>query len=363
MPTRIVVLGAGVSGLTTAYLLSQDPDNEITVLAKHMPGDYDIEYASPWAGANYMPVGKKGSHHHAWERDTWPALQEITEKYPEAGIHFLDAIIYNRKKDQETATGQWFAELVQPNPWYKDVVPDFRELPQSQLRPEMDNGQQFRSVCINTAVYLPWLVGQCTKKGTVFKRAVLKHVADAANAHHSGIKADAVVNCTGLSSKFLGGVCDEKLLPARGQIVVVRNDPGPMIGVSGTDDGEDEALYIMTRAAGGGTILGGSYQKHNWDPLPDANLANRIMKRAIDIAPQLVKEGQGIEGLDIIRHGVGLRPLREGGPRVEKDEVARVKVVHNYGHGGFGYQASFGCAQSAVALVEEVTGKKPRAKL
>lgn len=33
-------------------------------------------------------------------------------------------IIYNRKKDQESATGQWFSELVQPNPWYKDVVPD-----------------------------------------------------------------------------------------------------------------------------------------------------------------------------------------------------------------------------------------------
>lgn len=46
---------AGVSGLTTAYLLSQDPANKVTVLAKHMPGDYDIEYASPWAGANYMP--------------------------------------------------------------------------------------------------------------------------------------------------------------------------------------------------------------------------------------------------------------------------------------------------------------------
>jgi hypothetical protein len=46
---------AGVSGLTTAYLLSKDPSNKITVLAKHMPGDYDIEYASPWAGANYMP--------------------------------------------------------------------------------------------------------------------------------------------------------------------------------------------------------------------------------------------------------------------------------------------------------------------
>jgi len=63
----------------------------------------------------------------------------------------------------------------------------------------------------------------------------------------------------------------------------------------------------------GGTVLGGCYQKNNWDPLPDPNLANRIMKRAIELAPQLVKEGQGVEGLDIIRHGVGLRPLREGG--------------------------------------------------
>lgn len=191
------------------------------------------------------------------------------------------------------------------------------------------------------------------------------------------------MNCTGLSSKFLGGVRDEKLLPARGQIVVVRNDPGPMVSLSGTDDGEDEALYIMTRAAGkispatepprpyltrlkslgGGTILGGSYQKHNWDALPDLNLANRIMKRAIAIAPQLVKEGQGIEGLDIIRHGVGLRPLREGGPRVETDEVAGVKIVHNYGHGGFGYQASFGCAETAVSLIKEVLRTKTRAKL
>jgi D-amino-acid oxidase len=45
---------AGVAGLTTALLLSKDKSYKITVAAKHMPGDYDIEYASPWAGANYM---------------------------------------------------------------------------------------------------------------------------------------------------------------------------------------------------------------------------------------------------------------------------------------------------------------------
>lgn len=29
---------------------------EITVAAKYMPGDYHVEYASPWAGANYLPL-------------------------------------------------------------------------------------------------------------------------------------------------------------------------------------------------------------------------------------------------------------------------------------------------------------------
>lgn len=76
------------------------------------------------------------------------------------------------------------------------------------------------------------------------------HISEAADLHHSGSRADVVVNCTGLSSRSLGGVMDTTLLPARGQIVLVRNDPGAMVGISGTDDGDDEATYIMTRAVG-----------------------------------------------------------------------------------------------------------------
>jgi glycine/D-amino acid oxidase-like deaminating enzyme len=52
----IILYSAGVAGLTTAYLLSQNlPLANIAIVAKHFPGDYDIEYASPWAGANYAP--------------------------------------------------------------------------------------------------------------------------------------------------------------------------------------------------------------------------------------------------------------------------------------------------------------------
>lgn len=78
-----------------------------------MPGDYDIEYCSPWAGANYFPYvysvplerdeytdlfpddrsGKPGSSHAEWEKATFPVLKELTEKHPEAGIHFQGMLV------------------------------------------------------------------------------------------------------------------------------------------------------------------------------------------------------------------------------------------------------------------------------
>jgi len=191
------------------------------------------------------------------------------------------------------------------------------------------------------------------------QRAVLKHINDAADLHHSGKKADIVVNCSGLLASKLGGVMDKTVIPVRGQIVLVRNDPGYMFTISGTDDGQDELCYIMTRAAGGGTILGGTYTKGSWESVPDPNIANRIMKRAVDLCPELTG-GKGVEALSVIRHGVGLRPLREGGVRIEKEKIDGTWVVHNYGHGGWGYQGSYGCSMGVVELVDEILTSKPK---
>ena len=104
-------------------------------------------------------------------------------------------------------------------------------------------------------------------------------------------------------------------------------------------------------------MLGGCYQIGNWDSQIDPNLATRIMKRAVDLCPALTG-GKGIEHLSIIRQGVGLRPVRNGGARLEKEKVGKVWIVHNYGHGGFGYQASYGCSQVAARLVEEALKQK-----
>lgn len=251
-------------------------------------------------------------------------------------------------------------DLFAENPWYSDLFSDYRKVPANELPAGTAYGHEFGSVCINTPVYLSWLVGQCRRLGVEFKRASLRHVSDARRLHHSAPAAAAaapviVVNATGLMACKLGGVMDGKVVPARGQIVVVRNVSPAMFCISSSEDGPEEIVYTMTRAAGGGTVLGGTYAKGNWDANPDPNIANRIMQRVVTAFPQITG-GKGVEALDVVRHGVGLRPYREGGVRLEKEVIDGGWVVHNYGHAGWGYQGSYGTAERVVELVEEIRG-------
>jgi glycine/D-amino acid oxidase-like deaminating enzyme len=161
----------------------------------------------------------------------------------------------------------------------------FHAVAEDKLPTGIDRATKFKSVCINTAIYLPWLVSECLRRGIVFKRAIFSHISEAAGPgiHESGQRADIVVNCTGLSARSLGGVNDHNLYPVRGQTVLVRNETDTMYSISGNDHAADEMSYIMTRGAGGGTILGGCSQVDNWNPQPDLDLAVRIMKVSRDV--------------------------------------------------------------------------------
>lgn len=44
---HVVVIGAGVIGLTNAVFLAQ-AGYLVTIIAAHVPGDESIEYTSPW---------------------------------------------------------------------------------------------------------------------------------------------------------------------------------------------------------------------------------------------------------------------------------------------------------------------------
>lgn len=355
-----------------------------------MPGDLDIEYASPWAGANFMPYvscynglgtwwltyiasmsAKPGSR---WERATWPYLKRLATNVPEAGIHLQsellsfaldsepmlitrsDCRLYRRGKDEAALRGDgtMLNNVFASDPWYRGLVDDYRVLTQTELPEGIASGSEFGSVCINPALYLPWLVGQCRANGVTFHRKTVAHVLGAQLLSADGVNADIIINATGLSAQKLGGVLDTTMYPIRGQTVVVRNVAPYMAVESGTDDGKDQATYLMTRAAGGGTILGGTLQVGSWDSQIDLDIASQIMQRAVKLVPALT-ESDNPENLDIIRHGVGLRPGRDGGVRLEKEKINGVWVVHNYGHAGWGYQGSYGCAEEVVNLTNSIS--------
>lgn len=65
----------------------------------------------------------------------------------------------------------------------------------------------------------------------------------------------------------------------------------------------------------------------------DKKTTEAILRRAKVLGPELMNaDGE----FDVVSEQVGLRPSREGGPRVELAEIDGKRVVHSYGHSGAG---------------------------
>lgn len=89
-----------------------------------------------------------------------------------------------------------------------------------------------------------------------------------------------------------------------------------------------EGAYMIPRPEPHGHVLiGGTYQKHDWDTSIDFNFARRMWNRATEMVPALKTEAT-----KIISHNVGLRPAREGGPRIELEWI-KLPVVSEFLHG------------------------------
>ncbi|KAL6821496.1 FAD dependent oxidoreductase [Trichoderma camerunense] len=337
----IVVVGAGVSGLTTALLLSRQKNPE---------------YTSPWAGATFIPVAQVGTKTAAFEKATYHEFERLLH-IPESGISLQDATVYQRKKDAGSTRITSHAKMISREPWSKQIL-DCQVVSDTELHQEMEIAFNIKSMSVNPKIYLPFLVFQCLGSGVVIKQGTIWSLKDAANMHASGEQASLIVNCTGLSASSLNGLGpdgfgDKTVSPVSGQTVLVRNKVSRTVVISGTEDGDDELLYIINQGKGGATVLGGSHHQGNWNFQPDPRLAQRIMERAVNACPEL-GNGNGTAGLDVILHGVGLRPGRLDGPRIGASWVDGILVVHNYGHGGTGYKISYGCAEEVVDIVADV---------
>ncbi|KAK1071405.1 hypothetical protein LTR74_003282 [Friedmanniomyces endolithicus] len=362
MPTpnnHIIVLGAGVTGLTSAVFLAE-AGHDVTVIAAHVPGDSSIEYTSPWAGAHW--------HTHAtpedpracdWDVQTYEYWVELLEResrngqLPRAGLKLYDSFKY---WDSPVKEEVWWAPYVQDYRVLADHQEPFCSI--NERTPDRAGKIQaavvYRAVAINVPQYLLYLQERARTAGAVVIKARLpveqglQHALEVAEreAMSKGRRgADCFVNATGLGAAKLCG--DEAMYPIRGQTVLVKGEAATIFTRSGVDYG----AYCIPRPGSGSTILGGTKEKDVWSETPDPKVTEQILKHAALNIPELMTGFDG--GFEVISVQCGLRPGRHGGARVEIEKVGGKRVVHAYGHAGGGYQNSIGSARLMLRLVEE----------
>lgn len=79
-------------------------------------------------------------------------------------------------------------------------------------------------------------------------------------------------------------------------------------------------------------------------------IARDEIARAHRLAPEIVPANPPESSLS---HIVGIRPSREGGFRLDSQQIGDRVIVSAYGFGGGGYAFSYGIADAVAKMVEE----------
>jgi D-amino-acid oxidase len=305
--TEVLVIGAGVSGLTTAVHLAE-AGVRVRLFARQPPQ----LTTSASAGASWGPYMVSDPRVLRWSTETLLRLESIAKDDPAAGVRLVDGVEAAIKR-------------VPPPDWARDVS-GFRMCEPEELPAGYTTGWRYTIPVVDMPVYLAYLEHQLAKVGVAVE---IFHVRSFMDVVHL---APVVVNCTGLGARRL--VPDPGVTSVRGQLVVVSN-PGVECFFQEHDEGE-QMTYILPH--GDHVVLGGTAVPGDEPAGHDPGMAEAILRRCARVEPRLA-------GAVVTAHRVGFRPRREP---VRVEWSADRRVFHNYGHGGAGLTLSWGCAQEVL---------------
>jgi D-amino-acid oxidase len=299
---RVIVVGAGVVGLTCAVRLLE-AGHRVDVVARDLP----LETTSAVAAALWYPYRALPQDRvTAWAATSYAVFADLARD-ERTGVRML--------------TGTEVLRAPQPDPWWRAAVPSLDR--ETALPPGYADGWTFVSPVVDMPVYLRWLTTRIEELGGTLTRMNL-----------SALPAEGtlVVDATGLGARHFGA--DPSVTPVRGQVVVLEQ-----VGLERWTLDADGPTYVVPRSRE--IVVGGTAEEGEWSRTPDPATAEAVLHRATALVPEL-------EGARVLRHKVGLRPVR---PVVRLERVG--DVIHTYGHGGAGVTLSWGCAADVVGLASE----------
>ncbi|AVH61431.1 MULTISPECIES: FAD-dependent oxidoreductase [Streptomyces] len=354
--SRALVIGAGVSGLTTALCLRRR-GLAVTVVADKLSPDI----VSAVAGALWeWPPAVCGHHQDTislkrskeWCMVSYRAFTELSGD-PATGVRLRPAVSYFRRPVAEVPR-----ELAKMREL--SHLPGFRH--DAALITENRLGEGAKAVdaythlapVIDTEAYMDWLLARVLTAGATLVQGMIDsglvtHEQDLLRRYD----ADVIVNCAGLGAMFLSP--DASMYPLRGALFHVRNDDRmfPRITTAhlmAHDDAHPGQNMVFVVPRNDTTlVLGGLVEEGEWS----IDLAYRhepvraMVRRCSEFLPML---RDAIPLPDPVR--VGVRPARKGNVRLETEFGTR--IVHNYGHGGSGFTLSWGCAEEAAELAARI---------
>ena len=313
---EILVLGAGVSGLTSGILLLRE-GYPVTIWAKDLPPDTTSNKAAAlWQPFLSGPVEKVPG----WSRESLDIYKKESGN-PETGcIRTKTAFIFDKEVE---------------DPWWSDAIEGISRLERSELPEGYVDGYEIDGMVIDTTKYMDYLVNTFKGLGGKVEKRTVDDIEKLLEEKRT------VVNCTGLGSRELLG--DTELYPSRGQIVKVKRN-GFDYSLS-DDEGPNELAYIIPRS--NDIVLGGTEEANSWSLEVSEEDTKAILAKCAAIAPEFTE-------VEIIEIVVGLRPARKEIRLERQDFEDGSAIVHNYGHGGSGFTVAWGCAREVVSLVNGI---------
>ena len=304
---KITIVGAGISGLATAYVLAKE--HTVKIIAKSFTPDITSNRAAAFWFPYHIRNDERGIH---WCKHSYEVYENFS-KDPSCGVSMqkLLKVVRNGVQEEEMT---WFSFM--PEGCYRILAG--QEIPEGYAI-----GYDIRVPVIETQIFLPWLMNELKQMNVIIEQKEIRSFEEIDDA-------DIIINCSALGAQQLCN--DKELIPIRGQVGLL----APKSDLPVFLDNE-LPLYIVPRKDA--IIVGGTYEAGVTDTTTEPATIGRLLGNAYKVFPDLKYQ-------KVLGSWAGIRPYR---PliRVEKEG----HIIHNYGHGGSGFTVGWGCAEEVALLI------------
>jgi D-amino-acid oxidase len=359
---RVLVVGAGVTGLTTSLCLRRSGFDVVIVAEKFAPDIVSVVAGALWE----WPPAVCGHHvdevslarSKDWCRTSYRIFSELasqTGTNAEIGVFIRPVVFYFKTPVQERPAA--LSKMNELRNEVRDFVHDAALIDHHHVSRHTGvvDAYGHAAPMIDTDTYMNWLMSEVISAGCV---VIQGRISGSLRGRETYLRrlfdADCIVNCTGLGA---AGLCDDVMYPLRGALVRIHNDGRSMPRITTAHcvahdlaSTEQDMVFIVPRGRDM-LLIGGMTEPHEWGldiGLDNYGPVGDMLARCREFLPVL--ESAEIDAGEPVR--VGLRPFRRGNVRLELEPGTR--IIHNYGHGGSGVTFSWGCALEAAEMAELV---------